>query len=475
MRDSLLGLLVAAAFGGAACNETTAPPPIPKPTSLTVEDSATVLEFDSTQLHAQVKDSAGNPMAGQTVTWLSTDTNVVTVSPVGMVHFRHAGRATIGVQSGKLTAQSTVVAAVQIQQMDLGSVYAQLSPNGCVVTSRGSVYCIDTQHQDSLRPIPDSVGSVEQVAVGTNQSCLLTTDGAAYCWGTNAYGQLGYDTTLVEYPPITKPLPEKGDHLYESITSGVSHACGMSSTRQVFCWGLNTSGQLGNGDTTVAYSATPLLVAGGLTFSAIAAGDYHTCGVTTWLAVYCWGSNSHMGLGSGDSTIARSYAPVAVSGATGVSQIVAGDSYSCTLAPPDSTKPTCWGNGEFGQLGIDSANLTSCPTIPSGFVCSNNPQSVAGGVAFQYVYAHAGLGNGLDGLTCGLTATGAAYCWGRNVSGELGDGTNTQRYTPVAVSGGLTFTTLATGDFHACGLAGGIVYCWGYTMGLHPARIPDQP
>jgi len=465
--------VVLASFA-AGCRNSTAPV-VPHPASLVVPDSATVLEADSVQLTAQIADSAGHPITGQTVVWSSGDTSVATVTATGMVHFRRAGRTTIGALSGTLTGHTVLTAAVQIQQMDLGSVYAQLSPNGCVVTVKGSVYCLDTQHQDSLRPIVTNAGPVKQVAVGTTQACFLTTDGAAYCWGSNDQGQLGYDTALVAYPPVATPVPVKGGHLFESLAAGVSHTCGMTSTGDVFCWGLNTSGQLGNGDTTVKFSTTPLRVAGGLIISSIAAGDFHTCGIAgAGLAAYCWGSNSHMGLGSGDSTIAWSYSPVGVSSTTGVSQIVAGDGYGCALAPPAA--PVCWGDGDFGQLGIDTANLTSCPSIPTGSVCSNSPQSVTGGVAFQYVVAHAGLGNGLDGLTCGLTAGGVAYCWGRNTSGELGDGTNTQRAAPVAVSGGLTFTKLVTGDFHACGFAtGGTVYCWGYTMGLHPARIPDQP
>ena len=63
--------------------------------------------------------------------------------------------------------------------------------------------------------------------------------------------------------------------------------------------------------------------------------------------------------------------------------------------------------------------------------------------------------------TCGITTAGAAYCWGYNGEGELGDGTNTTASSPVPVAGGLSFASLSAGAFHSCGMTGGGLYCWG--------------
>lgn len=451
------------------CKDSTAPV-APQAVSLIVPDSVAVLESDSILLHAQLTDSLGRPVTGQTVVWLSGDTSIVSVSAAGMVHFRRVGRTSIASLAGGLTGRTLVTAVVQIQQMDLGSVYAQLSPTACAVTTKGSVYCLDTQHEDSLRLLATNAGPVKQVAVGTNQSCLLTTAGAAYCWGTNVYGQLGYDTALVGNPPVTDPVPVKGGHTFVSLSAGIAHTCGLTSGGAVYCWGNNSSGQLGNGDSSVQASTSPLLVTGGLVFQSIGAGDNHTCAVSTVGVAYCWGSNLGLGLGSADTTISRSFAPVTVSVPSPVTQVVAGDAYGCTLV---SGSAWCWGNSEFGQLGMDTTILNSCSTV---FVCLNSPHAVSGGLQFQMLSAHAGLENLLDGLTCGLTTGGDAYCWGRNLLGEAGDGTTTQRYAPVPVAGGLKFGSIAAGDFHACGIStAGTVYCWGYTMGPTPVRIPDQP
>lgn len=106
----------------------------------------------------------------------------------------------------------------------------------------------------------------------------------------------------------------------------------------------------------------------------------------------------------------------------------------------------CWGFNGHGELGNgDTAVVTSTPV------------AVAGGLAFQTLSV-----SKVDGVTCGLTAAGAAYCWGHNAGGQLGDGTTSDRLTPTPVAGGLTFTSIAVGTSHVCGVAtSGTAYCWG--------------
>jgi len=437
-----------------ACRDSAAPV---LPAALIIPDSVVVFESDSILLHAQVTDSSGHQVTGQTVLWFSGDTSIASVSAAGVVHFTGVGRTFVAALAGGLSGRTVVTAVLQIQQMDLGSVYAQASPTACAVTVKGSVYCLDTEHGDSLRLLATNVGPVKQVAVGTDQACLLTIAGAAYCWGA-----------------VTTPVPVMGGHSFESLTTGVSHVCGLTAAGEAFCWGLNSAGQLGNGDTTVTSSSAPVPVSGALTFRSIAAGDFQTCGVTTGGAAYCWGSNTALALGSADSTIGRSFTPVAVAVDSPLTAVSAGALYGCARTTAGAA--WCWGNWQWGQVGVDTADLNTCPTLPSGYVCNHSPHAVQGGLQFQQLSAHAGLGNTLNGLTCGLTVSGSAYCWGRNVYGEVGDGSTIQRDTPVPVAGGLKFSRIVTGDFHACGFAvSGTVYCWGYTLGPVPMRIPDQP
>jgi alpha-tubulin suppressor-like RCC1 family protein len=205
------------------------------------------------------------------------------------------------------------------------------------------------------------------------------------------------------------------------------------------------------GDGTNTTSPAPVVVTGSLSFHAIAAGDYHTCGLADAGAAYCWGSNYSGALGDGTTT--NSAVPVAVSGGVGFTALAAGGGHTCGLAA--AGKAYCWGGG--GLLGDSSA--TPSPT----------PVAVSGGFAFTLLAAG-------TSHTCGIGNTGAAFCWGSNYYGQLGYGGPTgpslgPNY-PVAVVGGLVFTAIAAGDFHTCGITSPVgLYCWGLDYGSRPVPV----
>ncbi len=216
-----------------------------------------------------------------------------------------------------------------------------------------------------------------------------------------------------------------------TLADGGSHTCGLAATGAAYCWGLNDYGQLGNGSTR--NSSTPVAVAGGLTFLTLAAGYDHTCGITSDGAAYCWGRNGEGQLGNGSFT--SSSVPVAVTGGLSFSAITTGGGQTCGLT--SAGRAFCWGANDFGELGN------------GGFTSSSIPVPVAGDLRFGAV------AKGFGFYTCALTSAGAGYCWGDN-------STTDPIPIPVPVSGGLSFTTLATGSFHSCGLtSGGAAYCWG--------------
>jgi alpha-tubulin suppressor-like RCC1 family protein len=242
---------------------------------------------------------------------------------------------------------------------------------------------------------------------------------------------------------------------FTTIAASSGHTCALNGSGAAYCWGWNLEGQLGIGSTT-NHQPTPVAVSGGLTFSALAVGDYHTCALTTSGAAYCWGANFRGQLGDG-STTNRS-APVAVSGGLSFSSLAAGEFHTCALTSSGSAY--CWGENAVGQLGDSSTTRRSSPV------------AVAGGLSFRALAAGSGLESRAH--TCALTSSGAAYCWGGNDAGELGDGVtkseicerNSDSFrcsrTPVAVAGGLTFSALTVGGFHTCGLTtAGAAYCWG--------------
>lgn len=224
------------------------------------------------------------------------------------------------------------------------------------------------------------------------------------------------------------------------IRAGGSHSCALGRDGGVHCWGSNSEGQLGDGTTTDQALATPVSgLQSGVT--AIATGLNHSCALSSAGGVKCWGSNDFGQLGDG-STTDRS-TPVDVSGlAAGVQAISAGANHSCALTAANGIR--CWGRNLLGQLGDGSTTDRSVPVDVSGL--GSGVAQVVGG----------------DFHSCARGIAGEVKCWGWNVFGQLGDGSNSDRLTPVTVTGLGSAAQVAAGSFHSCAVDnGGALYCWG--------------
>ena len=158
-------------------------------------------------------------------------------------------------------------------------------------------------------------------------------------------------------------------------------------------------------------------MSGGLTFQVITTAAFHTCGITTAGAAYCWGSNYHGEIGDGTRT--DRWNPTTVFGELTFKSITALGIHTCGLTTAGAA--VCWGENAYGELG-DGTAATARLT----------PTVVSGGLTFQAITAGAGS-------TCGVTVAQSAFCWGVNSYGQLGDGSKSNRTVPTAVSGGLTF------------------------------------
>jgi Alpha-tubulin suppressor and related RCC1 domain-containing proteins len=276
---------------------------------------------------------------------------------------------------------------------------------------------------------------VTQIAGGTNHTCAVTVSGGAKCWGYNSNGQLGDGTTTQRNTPVQVSGLTSG---VTSISAGHSHTCAIRNG-SVRCWGNNDNGQLGDGTTTQRTTSVIVsgLNSGGVT--SIDAGYSHTCAIHAG-AAKCWGDNAAGQLGDGSRDDRNT--PVSVSNlGSGVTSIATGHYHACAV---HNGAAKCWGNNGNGRLGDGTTTQRSTPVNVSGL--GSGVASISGAATH----------------TCAITTSGGAKCWGFNNYGKLGDGTTTDRRTPVNVSGlGSGVTTITMGNSHSCAVHNGAVKCWG--------------
>lgn len=226
--------------------------------------------------------------------------------------------------------------------------------HACAILSSGSVQCwgynasyqlgdgtkTDSWTASSVVPIGQPV---KELAAGTHHTCAVTVSGGAKCWGANNFGNLGNRTTATSSVPVD---------VY-GLTSGVAHiavgyyyTCAVMTAGGAKCWGINSDGQLGNGNTTG--SAAPVDVRNITSFAKISIGYSQTCATTTTGAAYCWGDGENGKLGYGAT--GDKYVPTAVADlGSGVDHISGGYTHTCALR--SDKRAMCWGYNGMGQVG----------------------------------------------------------------------------------------------------------------------------
>ncbi len=259
---------------------------------------------------------------------------------------------------------------------------------------------------------------------------------------------------------LTVSSARKSGETLKSISVGGGHTCGLSSSGTAFCWGdnkLNTLGNNGEKNSSIPVPIATPYSENPLIFSSLSAGNWHSCGLTLEGRGYCWGNNLNGENGNGTTDSLN--VPVAVtSDSDGTSLIFSKISASNSIlgfACGVNLNGTayCWGYNEGGQLGNGTLKNSSIPVV---VVAPKN------GVSLSFSTVTTG---GFH--ACGLTLSGNAYCWGANERGELGNYSTKDSSIPVAVvapKGGKTliFSSISVGVSHACGLvANGEAYCWG--------------
>ena len=441
------------------------------PASLAVSPTQATLEAagDTIKLTATVRDAAGLLLDHPSVTWTTGDPAVATVVAdssgrdglaFATVTGVSPGSVTITVRSGAASGSTSVTVT---PPLPVASVTVSPSSATRVVQGR-------TQLSAVVRDANSKVLAGRMIAWTTDNAAVATVDANGLVTGiglgsaaVSATSEGVSDTAAIIVTAIS----------LVAVDPGASHACGLTPSGAVYCWGYYDIGELGvdsvglgletcrpaGFNRATVCSTTPIPAAKGFTFSSLRAGGNHTCGLTASGQAYCWGYNGYGQLG--DGLTANTSEPAAVSGGLTFAALSAGDYHTCGLTTTGAAY--CWGLNSSGDLGDGSTTDRLTPV------------AVSGGLTFSSISVG-------QQHTCGLTPSGAAYCWGENGAGELGDGSRSElRPAPVPVSGGLTFSALSAGGAHTCAVTtDGAAYCWGddsyYQLGdtlvLQGSRIP---
>jgi alpha-tubulin suppressor-like RCC1 family protein len=297
-----------------------------------------------------------------------------------------------------------------------------------------------------------------RLALGDAHACLILDGGSVRCWGANGSGELGYGDTM---PVGDNETPmQRGDNLLDEpaleLTAGGSHTCARVASGRVRCWGGNSAGQLGYGDTMVRLAPGPDVELGGAAVE-LAAGFATTCARLAGGGVRCWGAGGNpLGYGNAD-TIGDNETPASVGdvplGGTAIA-ISAGGGHHCALL--DTQRVRCWGDNDDGELGY--ANLLD--------IGDNEPASSAGDVPVGVNLVAIAAG-GVH--TCAVTDAQNVRCWGGATTGSLGYGNVTPigDTEPPSVAGdvplgGVRIVAIAAGREHTCAIHDtGKLACWG--------------
>ncbi len=266
----------------------------------------------------------------------------------------------------------------------------------------------------------------------TDRSCGVLSDTRARCWGAdNVFGNYHRGDRAAEGQLQTRSVPLNN---VTQVASYAYHSCAVLADKTVRCWGLNTSGQLGNGTTT----NTHVPVNPGLTdVTAVAVGLNHSCAIHTDKTLKCWGLNTSGQLG--DNSIIARHTPV-LSTAVNVEAVTLGSTHTCAIITGGTVQ--CWGANANGQFG----DGTTTPSLTPTASLLTNVVSLAAG----------------SNRTCAALATGAVHCAGQSSAGWLGNGVGGNFPTPLTImAAGNAITKVFSAGAQTCALNTTTLYCWG--------------
>jgi alpha-tubulin suppressor-like RCC1 family protein len=377
----------------------------------------------------------------------------------------------------------------------------------CSISSDQVVYCWGSNNlgqlgngttTNSATPVPIlTISNIVGLTAGYNHTCALNSTGNVYCWGDNTYGQLG----ISSFTGQTSPTLIVGLNNIQSLAyiDNAWHTCAIDTSGDVYCWGYNGSGQLGDG--TSLTRNTPVMIEGLTSITNVTIGSVqgninsgYTCSLSSSNSAYCFGDYTSF-LAPDPAGVSKATTPTLIDGLDPVIDFAAGYSHSCGLIGADGSV-NCWGANGYGQIGdgtvIRRVNPTAATGVSSTVHLDNGRDHSCALGSDGTLYCWGGNGSGQLGAgnalrqtgiisvtgvpttissfslgfeyTCAITTDNNPYCWGYNGYGQLGDGTTINRLSPVAVQGlpASSANFLIARYTHSCSIMNnGDLYCWG--------------
>lgn len=461
---------------------------------------------DTATFAVAVRDALGRTKTGLKVQWSSTNVAAFTVDSNGLVLAKSRGAgelvATVGAAPFQVAEHRAPLQVVQKWR----TVSAGFDHTCAIAALDGTGYCWGSNFAGELgtgltaavlplssRPVAVATSHrFNELQAGDAHTCGEEAQVNLFCWGSRAHGALGdgqcsfangscgaFTASEIPVTIISDGNLDTTQLRIEQLAVGGTFTCILARVRFGFinrvrrlrCWGAhdvnnNTDAVAFDSTAAVALPLPPSQFADVTTdYVEVAAGGEHVCNRPSFLFlnfhIACMGMNFDGELGYGPSDVSSwnpvyqhpdgFKVPVGYSDSAGnaigdgfpLSGLAAGRGHTCAF---DAAGVLCWGSNSDGQLGQPAA-----PFLGHGY-------PIRASVPVALVSLVAGGAH-----TCGLTAAGAAYCWGSNANGQLGNGTIGGTSVPAGpVSGGLTFISLSAGGAHTCGVtSNGAIYCWG--------------
>lgn len=424
----------------------------------------------------------------RTQTWGNTPSNYLTQSS-------NCSGAQNSFPNNSVVAESnTLRSRFEVGNLDYSSYHSvQVSARGFVDLKIGDGTTIAKTYTSTVKRTvtwaQDFTGT--RSVSGAYRTCAIM-NGSVYCWGKNVVGQLGNgrSSTTEIYPDDSDPLVDSlvpvsvlreegvlANKNVIDIAAGTHHTCALTDEGKVYCWGYNSEGQVGTGD-TIKVQSKPVEVKGNLSgkfVTNIGTSGNTSCAIAEG-KIYCWGEERWGVVGNGSNTWTHVVNPTLVktggsgglpSNYTATKLSTSGGDWSRLMCAIVSGKAYCWGSNDMGQVGINSTtSIIPQPTAvyaASGILSGKTVTDISADGNWQAKSMHA----------CAV-ASGKVYCWGSNsgnssVYGALGNNSSAQSSrVPVAVNtsgvlSGKAIVSVTTGTYHSCAMTSDAkIACWGY-------------